>query len=568
MKIKNKKKLENKKNNQFKLPIIVKFFLILLIIYLFTISNTLKQNSIELLAVSVDSEDNIIDSSTIGLNLKMKKGTGKIFFNSNSIIDTDTQLSIKNSQKITCLSFNLDCSKYDFYFSFEDGGNLILKGPSASLSIANLVFKTYNSQKVDNSIVFTGNLLYGGVVSAVGGIDEKIEVAQKNNYSKIYIPYTNVYNKSKNYSIEIVKIFNVLETNNLFNENLVEDFKSDRFEKEIKSLSDYLCDRENLIVDEVNFNFLSDKENTTYTQYLESKNSSNQNVDEYSRGSFCFSKNINLRTIYESQKYSEKEFFEKVDKLKEEISQKNKVLLNENYKNKITSKNNLNIYLLLNDRLAQSKDLLESINLTSNETYDNIYRYSYALERFYTVELWENLILEKKSDFTLSQRDIENSCDEIISQIKLKIETSQDFFKTFFSDSLEDLNSLREENPYLCLYRGIETNAKIDMSLNTIEINDTQKQFYSKNLNNVAKNLLLKYSNKEEYSIIPYIYIKYSNDLLSLNSTENSIYYSNLAISFSHIDLFFQKENNYKTFFETYFRAEYMFLFLLPFLLF
>ena len=536
-----RKTKKNKVNRKNKLFFVIKFLLVFLALLIFFSKFEEYKNQINLLAVIPNSNGEIIDSSLIGLELKVKKGVGEIFFNSNSLIDTDTQLSIINSQKITCETFNLECDNYNFYYNFK-GNNLILKGPSASTSISNLVLKTIEKQKIRKDVVFTGNLLFGGLVSAVGGVDEKIELSQKNNFSKIYIPYSNSYNTSKNYSIEIIKIFNIEELKENTNFKTFSKTQNENFDLRISDLTNSLCDREDEIFNGVSFENLSEFENNSYNTYKRSKNFSNQNIHNYSKGSFCFSKNINLRFLYEFQNYNESDFILKVQNLKNEINEKLESITDENYIKNIKSKNNLDVYLLLNDRLNEAYNLIDKIDIESNDTYSKVYEYSFGFERFYTSVLWEKLMKNITNEMTLNLDNLEvlNVCEKVISQIRLKSEVSPSEIKSFFLEELYKVEKLKNENPYLCVYEGIEANSRFDMSLNILELDENETKKYAKKLNDMSKNLLLKIS--DDSSIIPYIYVKYSEDLFNLGSIQESIYYSNLAISFLQMDLFFEKK--------------------------
>ena len=59
----------------------------------------------------------------------------KNYIETNSMQQIDTQVSITNSQKIACETFQLNCNYYDFYYNFK-GISSVLKGPSASSAIA------------------------------------------------------------------------------------------------------------------------------------------------------------------------------------------------------------------------------------------------------------------------------------------------------------------------------------------------------------------------------------------------------------------------------------------------
>jgi len=194
----------------------MKIIIILFLITSFYITNKTFQNKISVLAVHENENGDIVGGSKIDLNLKIERGNGQIFVNLDSVEEIDTQISIINSNKITCELFNLDCNKYNFYYSFDNSA-LILKGPSASSAIAVLTAKTVLKEKMDKNTVITGSLASGGIIGNVGGIDKKIEVAENMGFEKIVIPIFSKYNKTKNRTIEVLPAIDIIDAYNHFN---------------------------------------------------------------------------------------------------------------------------------------------------------------------------------------------------------------------------------------------------------------------------------------------------------------------------------------------------------------
>ena len=126
-------------------------------------SATEFSNVIQLLAVSEDENGNITSASQIPLHLTIIEGSGEIFVNLNSYTEIDTQISITNSNEVICTLLELSCNNYDFYYSFEDA-SLVLRGPSASTSIAVLTYATVNGIILDDSFALTGALNSNGII--------------------------------------------------------------------------------------------------------------------------------------------------------------------------------------------------------------------------------------------------------------------------------------------------------------------------------------------------------------------------------------------------------------------
>jgi predicted S18 family serine protease len=543
--IKNNNKKINQKNNKSNIIFyIISFNLGLLLVLNLVIYLNLKNNfsnQVSLLAILENDKKEIVGSNIIKLKLNKVKGVGNILFESSSLINIDTQISILNSHKITCEIFNLECNSNDFIYSFENKFTL-LKGPSAGSSISYLLYKTIKEEETDKKIAFTGTLNSGGVVGVIGGVDKKIELAQKNNFTKIFIPFGNKINKSKNITIKVEKILDIEKFNEKFEyESYVLDKKD--YEENMKKLSLNLCNYEKNLTKLINF---KNKKNfskfvksyfSNYNLSLENSKLS-KNIDDYSKGSFCFVRNLNLRNIYEFQNYKKENFTLKYKKLKNEIDKFILKISNKKYiKNEIKTLNDFYVYLLLIDRSFSALNYLEDFETNKNLTKeDKISMYSFSYERLNTVYLWEKLIQNKGK--ILNENLIEKidlSCNKIKNKIELQNIFLEELEIKYFDNVINNFLS-KIDNSYLCLYKGLELNSRINTILNyhNLEENQTKKLFQNYNL--IAKKLIYKLSKKDSFPIIPYIYLKYSQDLINSNQTQGALNYINQAIEFSQIN--------------------------------
>ena len=99
----NIKKVEKIRKKRYSLSVVlIKIFIITILILGLYFFNMPFSNTVTLLAVS---ETNIPDNrvgSLVDLKLTTKPGSGEVFVKLNTIGETDTQISIINSQKIAC----------------------------------------------------------------------------------------------------------------------------------------------------------------------------------------------------------------------------------------------------------------------------------------------------------------------------------------------------------------------------------------------------------------------------------------------------------------------------------
>jgi predicted S18 family serine protease len=621
------KKIKKKKLKYKNIFIIIKIILILALVFGFYYTHNTKSNSISLLAVSEDNIGNIQEGSIVGLNLDIKPGSGQTFVNLDTIKEIDTQISVVNSQKIACKLFDLDCQNYDFYYEFESSA-IILKGPSASSAIAILVAKTLNGEKIDNTTTITGSLNSGGVMGNVGGIDEKIIVAKNNNFKKVIIPVFSNYNETAHQDVEIVKSIDIIEAYNNFNGKKynikTRDINTTKYSQLMQNLSVMMCDRTNELQKQINFSSI--KQNSTLQKYIDSAEEStnasklaNQKQNYYSQGSFCYNSNINYRIVLENQKNITLKQREKtIEELEHTLNQDSAILNSKEYKNKIKTINDFYVYLILNNRLEEAREYLKeskkleyipektsnnniannSNNNTSNSnstnstnttnttitnnnntnSYEKILQqktnlYSYALERHYTVSLWEKFIVHDGEKINIKEENIKNACLKINKEISIKSELLRNYGLNLFSEEIKKQNSYNSEiaNQYLCIYNGLELTGRMNTILNSVGINEQNQEEYTKQILNIAKERLSS-SKENQFPLIPYIYTEYSYDLIEAGDYNSAMLYSNYALSYADISLYIEKDKSQKSYFNQSIKELFemdttSLLFIIPFLI-
>ena len=585
--LKPKKKNLQKEKKLKSYLIVTKLFLVLtLVLGLFYFSLPFT-NEINLLAVSEDDSGKITSGSLVKLSLTTKSGSGNIYVNLNTIGETDTQISIINSQKIACNLFELDCSKYDFFYEFSDNDAIVLKGPSASSAIAILVAKNLKKEKINsNEVVMTGSLNPGGLIGLVGGVDKKIEIANKFGFSKVLIPiFADINLTNNDYNIEVIEIIDIVDAYNEFEGSKFEiknpSTNNVKYDQLMRELANELCLRTDMIRTLINESQIS--ENTSQIKYLnnalKSYNSSQiamENSNYYSAGSFCFNSNINFRTIASMQEnITLEERNALIDKLKLIIYEKINHVESETYMAKIQSINDLYVYLLINDRLYESRDLIESLdeldsqketilsiinitNVSINENTSNIIlnkteekinldkikfqkdgTYSYALERLNTVFMWEKFITHEGTNIIFSENEINLACNQISKQILLKAELLDNYGVTFFDEDIHELLVLEKvpSKKYLCVYKGLELDGRINTVLSSSGIKNEEVQNYTNDVLYFT-NSRVNLNSNGNFPLIPTIYNEYAKDLYNQGDYSTALLYSNYALSYSDLNLY------------------------------
>ena len=557
---------ESKKKSN--LLIALKLFLIIIVVLGLYYYNAPFTNSISLLAVNENDAGNVRHGSIVELSLTTKPGTGNIFINLNTLGEKDTQVSLVNSQRIACNLFEIDCSKYDFYYEFSDNSAIVIKGPSGSSGIAILVANNLLKQKIPKDVTITGSLNSKGLVGVVGGVEKKIEVASKKGFSKVLVPKYSNYNYSKeNSSIEVIEVLDIVDAfNAISNSNYVLDktiVESIDYKSLMIQLSDEMCKISQSLRDEINISEI--KENTTINTYfkaaIRSYNSSqiaDTNSNYYSKGSFCFNANTNygvVKALQENLTLNEREI--QIDYLKMLMAEKSARINSNSYQAQIITINDFYTYLIINDRLAEANELIRNLDeLKLNESLNNSdynrikfqkdVAYSYAKERFNTVELWEQFITHSGSKISFTEKNINIACDAITKQIILKGELIESYGVKYLDEEVSNQIVLsNRDNKYLCIYKGFELDGRMNTILSVSGIRSVEMQNYSKEILDFTSTRVNLNANGD-FPLIPIIYSEYAQDLFEQNDYTSSLLYSNFALSYSDLNLYLE-DHSYDT---------------------
>ncbi len=571
--IKNKKKKKEQTNKTLKRKIVsntMKVLLIAFILYGLFITHFSNSNTISLLAVSENADGIPQTGSLVELTLKTVPGSGQIYINMNTLEEIDTQISIVNSQKIACDLFELNCERYDFYYDFR-GSALVLKGPSASSAVAVLTAKTLKRENIDKGTVITGSLNSGGIIGTVGGIEEKVKLAEREGFNKVIIPLFSNYEPSNETKIEVVKAMDIIDAYNHFGRKNYElreyPINNEEYQIQMRELAENLCSRAEYLREKI-LN-VDDLNQTRYENFLRngdrSYNSSilaRENSNYYSAGSFCYNANINYRIIHEMQKnLTEEERGIEVREFEKKVNLRYVELNSELYRENIKTINDFYAYLIIVDRINEAQkhlddakrisrqNIFEEIasNITNqSESTQNVEKdihYSYAVERLHTVELWENLIKNTGELIFFDSDTIKNACLRINRQINMKTELLNTYSANIFREEIEKQNQFKNplSNQYQCIYGGLKLDSRINTILNSIGITNNQSEEYAERLLEFTQSRL-SLNSKGHFPLIPYIYAEYAEDLLSQGDISSSMLYSNYALSYSDLNLYLQKE--------------------------
>jgi len=510
---------------------------VIISILLFSITGVYAySDSIKLLAVSSSSD---YDQGVIAeLSLTINPGSGKVYFDTASLTKLDTQLSIKISKEIACdyLINEIDCDNYDFLYSIQTDSSII-GGPSAGAAATILTISSLEQIPVNRSISITGTINSGGYIGNVGGINEKLDAAHSAGLDMVLIPYES--SNISNTSIDVNKVYDVDQALYYFTNgrlgNLTYDYQINETElyheynNKMQKVSDTICSRMHTLKGEVDHNL--DNIDEIYDIATDALNEKSY----YSAASFCFRANI----LYQEQILNSSDtnytllYFSLLNQYNEEKDLVNSL--------NSTSLSNLQVTMIIKNRLNDVKYYLDEINLSlSNESSEiSAYEFAYTIERLETINSWK-VFFDDNENLQISKEKLDEVC-------LIKTEEAQnrldylDYIAPGFSEVVgldESFNKLLNYDDSLeCIDSAANIKARTDVILSILS-NTNQSELYE------IKNFLALKSIKDSIDsdfipIMGFSYHEYAKSLHETNSTTDALIYLQQVIELNNINMLF-----------------------------
>lgn len=523
---------------------------IILILFLLIPFSLAEKNHMKLLAIS-ESDSGYI-GKTADLYLDIKPGTGSVFLATFPLSKLDTQMSTRFAKDIACKAIDIDCSKYDFFYTIK-ADSPIIGGPSAGAAIAILTIARLENIDIKDDITITGTINSGGFIGPVGGLKEKIEIASKNGIKKVLIPKGEIILKeddkkinlteyAKNLNIEIIEVFELDQAFSIFTGKKYEEVKKEiiideNYKKTMKFLAEDLCNR-SLKYQKAVKDILEEANNLT------KKGLENFEKERYySSASFCFGANVQYSKYFlKNKNLTIEELFDKIKYYHENINKTEEKIKKINIKT-ITD---LETYNIVEERLIEADNFLTIsreyllIDLIGN-SIDNL---AYAIERAYSALLWSRFFNTGKKEFILDKESLKESCMEKTAEAQERYQYVKIYFPELLketekeiSNALEDYNN---ENYELCLFKASKAKAEADVILNIYGADDEQLNNILEQKLEIVKNSIIK--NQEKYfPVIGYSYYEYAQSLKD-SDKYSALLYSEYALELSNLDIYFKKE--------------------------
>ncbi|MBW2986747.1 hypothetical protein KY333_05245, partial [Candidatus Woesearchaeota archaeon] len=159
--------------------------IILLLLLPAVLAEESKQGRTKLLAII--NKDGSQFGTAATLDLDVQPGKERVFLETFPLTQISTQVSVRFAQQMACSELDIDCSKYDFFYTIRALPGVV-GGPSAGAAAAVLTAALILDQPIRKDVAITGTINSGGIIGAVGGIKGKIKAASENGINHVLIP--------------------------------------------------------------------------------------------------------------------------------------------------------------------------------------------------------------------------------------------------------------------------------------------------------------------------------------------------------------------------------------------
>jgi uncharacterized protein len=501
--------------------------------------------------------------SIADLYLKTTEGNGQVFTATYPLTEMDTQISARLAKEIACRYAKDNCNR-DFMYTIKSNSSIV-GGPSGGAALTIITVSELLNQDIDESIAITGTINTGGIIGPVGGIKEKIKAAadlglktvlipkgtrffeaeEKGNITlgnktinvTISVPFntsnaTDLIEYGNSLGINVYEVGTIDEAYHYFiNKEYVEKISvpniDTRYKDTMKLLSEMLCNRSRTLKEG-----LSGKLYQEGINYTEKADESIAKQEYYSAASYCFGANTRfLQLTYENLSYVE------IQQKAYELNKRENRMKVPDY----ASINDLQIFMIVKERLFETNNIIEKINKTlekakTNYSLLNGARENLALanERLASVDAWAQFY-DGEQNFAFSKSEMKDACIKKLAEAEERYQYVKIYFPDLLRETLSELvqakRDMVDEQYELCLFKSAKAKADADALLSAMGVtSEYMGQMIDEKLKVVGQIL----NEQKAFPIVAYSYYEYANNLRH-DDVYSSLLYTEYALELADL---------------------------------
>jgi predicted S18 family serine protease len=499
-----------------------------------------KTASIPLLALTETGSN--VTGAVAELELEVRDGDEKVFLETYPLTKISTQISMRFAQQISCKEMDIYCAGFDFIYTIKATPGIV-GGPSAGAAAAVLTTALLKKLPLDNSTAITGTINSGGIIGAVGGLNEKISAAAKAGFKKVLIPKGQATIKQENKTIDLIAFGTQLGVEIVEVATLPENLAMEQeYLSAMAAISQETCDKANSL-EQANQRFATSNE--TIKLLEEGANLTRMgrelfaNESYYGSASYCFRANIKQKTLLLGE-LGKKQL---EDRLNQAVADLDKIE-NETDSKNVTTLTALQAYMLVKERIVEARKGIDDVNATRNDTEQFAENLAYVEERIYSSQTWSKFFDVTGKSFEIGKDEIKKSCLSKLAEAeerKAYAESLLPFALEGVIEEIEQAYSYLDNKEYeLCLYSAAKAKSEADVVISLSSIDESEAPESVKQKLDVVKSALIKAQKRGFLPIIGYSYYDYASVLLA-DDPATSALFAEHALELSAIDIYFEK---------------------------
>ncbi|MCX8146874.1 MAG: hypothetical protein N3D84_00185 [Candidatus Woesearchaeota archaeon] len=559
----------NIKSAAIKITFLSSAFIMAIILFIIAagIANA-QSGHMKLLAVSETSTG--FNGSVVDLYLDIKPGSGRVFMDTFPAAKIDTQLSTRFAKDMACKYLNIDCSNLDFFYTIKANAPII-GGPSAGAAITVLTISLLGNMKFEDQTAITGTINSGYLIGPVGGIKEKIDAAKENGLKKVLVPLGERFVETENKTLDLVEygdkigieVYEVgsiddalyFYTGKKANATKMQLAVNEEYKSVMKDIGKKLCERSTMLKKELesfnmgNLSILTDK--TSIEDKKKAENLTEEglkaidNEKYYSAASYCFGANVRFNSlILKTKNISVQDARDILESLSRNITQMEKNIEDI----EIKTINDLQTYMIVKDRLDESKDYLNKSyedleNKSANKSNLSEENIALAIERLNSAISWANFFGKNGQKFSLGEDELKVSCLNKISEAEEQYQYVDYLFKGLLDDVGREIQDAKEEywkkDYIMCLYRAALAKAHIGVVSSSIGVKKEEVNiFFERKMEAAAKSIATQ-QQRGIFPILAYSYYEYGASLKE-RDIYSALLYEEYSLELSNLDIYFR----------------------------
>lgn len=521
------------------------------------------QDTIPLLAVSVNDQNNITSGGIAYLTLKIINGSGNVYVHAQPFTKIDTQATTKFAKQYACSISSVDCSKYDFLYSIHSESPIV-GGPSAGAAMTAVTVALLNGKKIPSGISMTGTISSGGIIGNVGGVKEKITAARDNGLRMVIIPSLSDYNESIP-GIEVKRASTVKQALSYMNLGLSYNNSNNitipsEYTARMKQVAGTLCSNNlqqlNDIKSQLNMNSpqINDSLSTINDLFAEANVSESQG-NYYTAASRCFNIRVNLNYLRLLTQFNNLTTLSAKEAELPNVLETARNAADTRF-NKFQSQitfnlNSIQIYSIVKERHDEAiKSINDIETLLKNSTSVNttqfnneiLYQSAYSLARVDSMMSWMNFVGYDNNSPRVNVQALKNSCAQKVNELSEKKEY------VAYSIGTDIINADTSYSQYIhgdyaqCIYSASLEEARASVIMSSYGVSKEKIPILFSALNNTAYHAIAEQTGSGNFPVMAYSYYQYAQSL-NANNTNTALLYLEDAIQLSGLDLYFPEQN-------------------------